>query len=659
MNILGISAYYHDSAAALISDGEIIAAAQEERFSRKKHDARFPKNAIAYCLKEAKIDLQQVDQIVFYDKPLVKFERLLETYLAYAPNGFRSFLAAMPIWLKEKLYLKTILKRELAEMANCKTSKLKPSLLFTEHHQSHAASAFFPSPFQKAAVLCLDGVGEWATTSVWLGDGNQLTPQWEIDFPHSLGLLYSAFTYYTGFKVNSGEYKLMGLAPYGEPKYVDKILNYLIDLKDDGTFRLNMEYFNYTVGLTMTNQKFDELFEGPPRKAEGKLTQREMDIAASIQVVTEEVVLRLCRTVKKELNVDYLCLAGGVALNCVANGRLLREGIFKDIWIQPAAGDAGGALGAALAIWYQYCESERNVDLSSQVKTIEPDKSQVIPTSEVAEDGTEILTTSQPVATVTKSIAHLTCHDKMRGSYLGPKFADTEILEYLDAVKASYHRLDDSELMPQLAEILEQGNVVGWFQGRMEFGPRALGGRSIIGDPRNAKMQSVMNLKIKYRESFRPFAPSILAERVADYFEMDHTSPYMLLVAPVKASLRIPMTPEQEQLFGIEKLNVPRSKIPSVTHVDYSARVQTVHKETNPRYYDLISHFERRSGCAILVNTSFNVRGEPIVCTPEDAYRCFMRTEMDYLVLENFLIPKSEQIPWKQDDAWKNEFELD
>ncbi|HBL00096.1 MAG TPA: hypothetical protein DD001_23625 [Microcoleaceae bacterium UBA10368] len=659
MNILGISAYYHDSAAALISDGEIIAAAQEERFSRKKHDARFPKNAIAYCLKEAKIDLQQLDRIVFYDKPLVKFERLLETYLAYAPNGFRSFLAAMPIWLKEKLYLKTILKRELAEMANCKTSKLRPSLLFTEHHQSHAASAFFPSPFQKAAVLCLDGVGEWATTSVWLGEGNQLTPQWEIDFPHSLGLLYSAFTYYTGFKVNSGEYKLMGLAPYGEPKYVDKILNYLIDLKDDGTFRLNMDYFNYTVGLTMTNQKFDELFEGPPRKAEGKLTQREMDIAASIQVVTEEVVLRLCRTVKKELNVDYLCLAGGVALNCVANGRILREGIFKDIWIQPAAGDAGGALGAALAIWYQYCESERNVNLNLPVNTIEPQKSQVISTSEVAEDGTEILTTNQPAATVTKSIAHLTCRDQMRGSYLGPKFTDTEIIEYLDAVKASYHRFDDAELMPQLAEILEQGNVVGWFQGRMEFGPRALGGRSIIGDPRNAKMQSVMNLKIKYRESFRPFAPSILAERVADYFEMDHSSPYMLLVAPVKASLRIPMTAEQELLFGIDKLNVPRSEIPSVTHVDYSARVQTVHKETNPRYYDLISHFERRSGCSILVNTSFNVRGEPIVCTPEDAYRCFMRTEMDYLVLENFLLPKSEQIPWKQDEAWKNEFELD
>lgn len=658
MNILGISAYYHDSAAALIRDGEIIAAAQEERFSRKKHDARFPKNAIAYCLKEAKIDLRELDKIVFYDKPLVKFERLLETYLAYAPQGFRSFLAAMPIWLKEKLYLKTMLKRDLAAIANCKTNKL-PSLLFTEHHQSHAASAFFPSPFQKAAVLCLDGVGEWATTSVWLGDGNELTPQWEIDFPHSLGLLYSAFTYYTGFKVNSGEYKLMGLAPYGEPKYVDKILNYLIDLKDDGTFRLNMDYFNYTVGLTMTNKKFDQLFEGPPRQAEGKLTQREMDIAASIQVVTEEVVLRLCRTVKKELDVDYLCLAGGVALNCVANGRILREGIFKDIWIQPAAGDAGGALGAALAIWYQYCEQTRTVSANSTANSRQSLKSELITTNAAVEERTEVLTANQAVATVAKSVAHLTCHDKMRGSYLGPRFTDAEILEYLDAVQASYHRLDDAELMPQLAEILEQGNVVGWFQGRMEFGPRALGGRSIIGDPRNAKMQSVMNLKIKYRESFRPFAPSILAERVADYFEIDHSSPYMLLVAPVKASLRLPMTAEQEQLFGIQKLNIPRSEIPAITHVDYSARIQTVHKETNPRYYDLISHFEERSGCSVLVNTSFNVRGEPIVCTPEDAYRCFMRTEMDYLVLENYLLPKSEQIPWKQDDAWKNEFELD
>ncbi|OCQ91673.1 hypothetical protein BCD67_09200 [Oscillatoriales cyanobacterium USR001] len=646
MNILGISAYYHDSAAALISNGEIIAAAQEERFSRKKHDARFPENAIAYCLKQAKLELREIDRIVFYDKPLVKFERLLETYLSYAPQGFRSFLAAMPVWLKEKLYLKTLLRKELAAMAGCKTSVL-PTLLFTEHHQAHAASAFFPSPFQKAAVLCLDGVGEWATTSVWWGDGNSLTPQWEIDFPHSLGLLYSAFTYYTGFKVNSGEYKLMGLAPYGEPKYVDKILTHLLDLKDDGTFRLNMTYFNYATGLTMTNQKFDELFGGPPRKAEGKLTQREMDIAASIQVVTEEVVLRLSRTVQKELNADYLCLAGGVALNCVANGRILREGPFKDIWIQPAAGDAGGALGAALAVWYEYGGQQRDVK-----NWVVGDLSQEIAAGEIENF-------SAKAATATKSAVKLSCNDQMRGSYLGPRFSDAEILEYLDGIKASYQRLDDAELMPRLAEILDGGNVVGWFQGRMEFGPRALGGRSIIGDPRNTKMQSVMNLKIKYRESFRPFAPSVLAERVSDYFEIDHSSPYMLLVAPVKASLRIPMTAQQEQLFGIDKLNVPRSEIPAVTHVDYSARVQTVHKETNPRYYDLIYNFEQRTGCSVLVNTSFNVRGEPIVCTPEDAYRCFMRTEMDYLVLENFLLAKSEQIPWKQDDSWKNEFELD
>lgn len=611
MKILGISAYYHDSAAALVCEGEIVAAAQEERFSRKKHDARFPGAAIAYCLQEAGIGLRDLDQIVFYDKPLVKFERLLETYLAYAPQGFRSFLAAMPVWLKEKLYLKTLLKKELAALGECKTSQL-PKLLFAEHHQSHAASAFFPSPFHRAAVLCLDGVGEWATTTVWLGEGNQLTPQWEIDFPHSLGLLYSAFTYYTGFKVNSGEYKLMGLAPYGEPKYCDKILNHLLDLKEDGTFRLNMDYFNYTTGLTMTNQKFHDLFGSPPRQPESKLTQREMDIAASIQNVTEEVVLRLAKTVRKELSADYLCLAGGVALNCVANGRILRECGFKDIWIQPAAGDAGGALGAALAIWHQYGNQPRSAG-----------------------------------------------GDRMRGSYLGPRFAGAEIREYLDAVKANYLPLDDGELMPRLAEILAQGNVVGWFSGRMEFGPRALGARSIIGDPRNPKMQSVMNLKIKYRESFRPFAPSVLAERVSDYFEIDRASPYMLLVAPVRESLRIPMTDEQQQLFGIDKLNVPRSALPAITHVDYSARIQTVHKETNPRYYDLIRHFEALTGCAVLVNTSFNVRGEPIVRTPEDAYRCFMRTEMDYLVLENFLLAKSQQLPWKPDDSWKEEFELD
>ncbi|AVH65373.1 carbamoyltransferase family protein [Nostoc sp. 'Peltigera membranacea cyanobiont' N6] len=612
MRILGISAYYHDSAAALVVDGDIVAAAQEERFSRKKHDARFPKGAIAYCLKQANIKLREVDQIVFYDKPLVKFERLLETYLAYAPKGLSSFIAAMPVWLKEKLYLKTLLKKELATLGDCKKTQL-PQLLFTEHHQAHAASAFFPSPFERAAVLCLDGVGEWATTSVWLGEDHQLTPQWEIDFPHSLGLLYSAFTYYTGFKVNSGEYKLMGLAPYGEPKYVDHILNHLLDLKEDGTFRLNMDYFNYTTGLTMTTPKFHQLFGGEPRQSEGKLTQREMDIACSIQHVTEEVVLRLARTVKKELDTDYLCLAGGVALNCVANGRILRETDFRDIWIQPAAGDAGGAVGAALAIWHQYHEKPR-----------------------IPNDG-----------------------DAMRGGYLGPCFGKTEIQDYLQSVNAPYQYLEDDKLMPELAEILEQGNVVGWFSGRMEFGPRALGGRSIIGDPRNPKMQSVMNLKIKYRESFRPFAPSVLAEQVSNYFDLESPSPYMLLVAPIKAELRIPMTTEQEELFGIDKLNVKRSQIPAITHVDYSARIQTVHQQTNPRYYELLRHFQAKTGCAVLVNTSFNVRGEPIVCTPEDAYRCFMRTEMDYLVLENFLLAKSNQPQIQKDESWKTEFELD
>jgi carbamoyltransferase len=618
VKILGISAYYHDSAAAIVRDGEIVAAAQEERFSRKKHDARFPVNAIHYCLQEAGWKLTDCDRIVFYEKPLIKFERLLETYLAYAPRGFRSFLKAMPVWLKEKLYLKSVLKKELAKLGNCKTRDL-PLLMFTEHHQSHAASAFFPSPFDRAAVLCLDGVGEWATTSVWLGQDNQLIPQWQIDFPHSLGLLYSAFTYYTGFKVNSGEYKLMGLAPYGEPKYVDLILDNLIDVKPDGTFRLNMDYFNYANGLTMTSKKFHKLFGSPPRKPESQMTQKEMDLARSIQQVTEEVVLRLARTVKQELDVKYLCLAGGVALNCVANGRVLREAGFEDIWIQPAAGDAGGALGAALAVAYQY---------DNQSRFAIP----LVPSS---------------------------TSDQMQGSYLGPKFSDAQIREYLDRINAPYQDLKDEELMPRLAEILEKGCVVGWFQGRMEFGPRALGGRSIIGDPRNPKMQSVMNLKIKYRESFRPFAPSVLGERVSDYFEIDRPSPYMLLVADVRDSLRIPMTEEQQQLFGIEKLNIPRSKIPAVTHVDYSARIQTVHEETNPRYHHLIRHFEAQTGCGVVVNTSFNVRGEPIVCTPEDAYRCFMRTEMDYLVLENFLLAKTEQKVEEQDESWKTEFELD
>jgi carbamoyltransferase len=612
MNILGLSAYYHDSAAALVADGEALAAAQEERFSRKKHDARFPIHAVNYCLSAGGLTLTEVDYVVFYDKPLIKFERLLETYLAYAPDGFRSFVAAMPVWLKEKLFLKDLLKKELAALGGCKVDALPP-LLFTEHHQSHAASAFFPSPYERAAVLCMDGVGEWATTSVWLGEGNKLDPLWEIDFPHSLGLLYSAFTYFTGFKVNSGEYKLMGLAPYGEPKYKDLILDKLLSLKADGSFRMDMQYFNYANGLTMTNRHFDDLFGGPPRQAESPVTQREMDIAASIQAVTEEVVLRLGRTVQRETGADYLCLAGGVALNCVANGRLLREGPFRDIWIQPAAGDAGGALGAALSVWHEYLEKPRSVNAG----------------------------------------------DSMSGSYLGPRFSEREITEYLDSVDARYERLDDAQLMPRLAEILDQENVVGWFQGRMEFGPRALGGRSIIGDPRSQAMQSVMNLKIKYRESFRPFAPSVLAERVSDYFELQGSSPYMLLVAPVHESIRLPMSEEQQRLFGIEKLNVPRSEIPAITHVDYSARVQTVHPETNPRYYELIKHFEQRSGCPVIVNTSFNVRGEPIVCTPEDAYRCFMRTEMDYLVLENVLLAKTEQPGWEKDDSWQDEFELD
>ncbi len=611
-HILGISAYYHDSAAALVRDGDIIAAAQEERFSRKKHDSRFPSQAIAYCLRESGLDLAGVDFIVFYDKPLIKFERLLETYLAYAPKGFRSFLAAMPVWLKEKLFLKTTLKKELARIAGVRITALPP-LLFAAHHQSHAASAFYPGPFEKAAVLCMDGVGEWATTSVWLGEGNRLTPLWEIDFPHSLGLLYSAFTYYTGFKVNSGEYKLMGLAPYGDPKYVDVILEHLLDLKQDGTFRLNMDYFNYAAGLTMTSRKFDRLFGGPPRKPESPLTQREMDIARSIQFVTEEVILRLSKTIHQELGCEYLCLAGGVALNCVANGRLLREGPFRDIWIQPAAGDAGGAIGAALAAWHGHLDKPRQI-----------------------------------------------CDtDRMRGSYLGPQFSETEIKLYLDSMGVAYRRMNDAELFPEVARLLEQEKVIGWFQGRMEFGPRALGGRSILGDPRSPRMQSVINLKIKYRESFRPFAPAVLAERASEYFDLDRPSPYMLLVAPLNEKYKISMTAEQERLFGIEKLNIPRSVLPAITHVDYSARVQTIHRDTNPRFHALLCEFNHLAKCPVLINTSFNVRGEPIVCSPEDAYRCFMRTEMDYLVLENFLLAKTDQPPGEKDWSWQNKYEVD
>lgn len=611
--ILGISAFYHDSAAALVVDGRIVAAAQEERFTRKKHDAGFPAEAIRYCLQEAGLQLADIDRVVFYDKPLLKFERLLETYLAYAPAGFRSFLTAIPVWLKEKLYLKKTLKRELAALGGLKESEL-PTLMFTEHHQSHAASAFFPSPFPKAAVMCLDGVGEWATSSVWLGEGNRLTPQWDINFPHSLGLLYSAFTYYTGFKVNSGEYKLMGLAPYGEPRYVDRILEHLLDLKDDGSFRLDMQYFNYAAGLTMTGPKFHALFDGEPRQPESPVTQKEMDLARSIQVVTEEIVLRLARTVHRELGVDRLCLAGGVALNCVSNGRLLREGPFREIWVQPAAGDAGGALGAALAVWHEYLDQPREADGRN---------------------------------------------DRMQGSYLGPSYGNDHIECYLQEIGAKYRRLNDAELLPEVAGLMADNRVIGWFQGRMEFGPRALGGRSIIGDPRSTDMQSVMNLKIKYRESFRPFAPAVKADKVSEWFQHQAVSPYMLMVAPVAESQRIAMTAEQENLFGIDKLNVPRSRIPAVTHVDYSARIQTVHPDTNPRFHGLLDAFEQRTGCPVSINTSFNVRGEPIVNTPEDAYRCFMRTEMDVLVLENCLLLKNEQPLFEDSGDWRNEFELD
>jgi carbamoyltransferase len=614
MDILGISAFYHDSAACLLRDGEIVAAAQEERFTRKKHDAGFPKEAVRYCLREGGIALTDLRHIAFYDKPLLKFERLLETYIGFAPRGVQSFVRAMPVWLKEKLFLKRLLERELTALAGGIAKAELPGLLFGEHHESHAASAFYPSPFESAAVLCLDGVGEWATTSAWLGEGKELTHLWEIPFPHSLGLLYSAFTYYTGFKVNSGEYKVMGLAPYGRPTYLQAIYDHLIDLKADGTFRLNMEYFNYSTGLTMTNRRFDHVFGGPPRQPEALLTQREMDLARSIQDVTEEVMLRLATTLHRETGADNLCLAGGVALNCVGNGRILRDGPYTGLWIQPAAGDAGGAVGAALSAWHRLENRPR--------KTAPPE-------------------------------------DAMRGAFLGPGYSNAEIERFLEKQGAPHARLSEGELLERVADELAAGKVVGWFQGRMEFGPRALGARSILGDGRNPQMQSVMNLKIKYRESFRPFAPSVLRERVADYFDLDGDSPYMLLVAPVQERRRTPAAPEHESLWGIERLHVPRSDIPAVTHVDYSARIQTVHEATNPRYYRLLKVFEAKTGCGVIVNTSFNVRGEPIVCAPSDAYRCFMRTEMDVLVLENCLLHKSDQKPLVGDTDWRREFELD
>ena len=611
MKILGISAFYHDAAAALVVDGEIVAAVQEERFTRKKHDLGYPKNSIEYCLKFASLSPMDIDCVVFYDKPLSKFERLLKTYLAFAPRGFASFREATPIWLKEKLFHKNRMIRELKCLDRCVDWSSR--LIFSEHHLSHAASAFFPSPFKSAAVLTMDGVGEWATTSLAIGKGNKLEVIREIHFPHSLGLLYSAFTYYTGFKVNSGEYKVMGLAPYGAPRYVDTIKAHLIDIKEDGSFRLNLDYFDYCTGLRMTNERFHTLFGAPPRSPEVPLTQREMDLAASVQAVTEEIVLKLARSIAKETGERNLCLAGGVALNCVANGKLLREKIFDNIWIQPAAGDAGGALGAALAGYYLFKGEQRKLTSSG---------------------------------------------DAMKGSYLGPGFSQLEIEERLIAVGAKFEILDDEELINDCAGALVEGKAIGWHQGRMEFGPRALGARSIIGDARSPTMQKLLNLKVKYRESFRPFAPSILREDVADWFDLDVDSPYMLFVADVKAKHRVAMSDEDIKLFGIDKLNLVRSSIPAVTHVDYSARIQTVHKDTNPRYHALISKFKELTGCPVLVNTSFNVRGEPIVNTPEDAFRCFMGTEIEVLVVGNCVLKKEHQDK-SLAISYEDNFELD
>ena len=604
--ILGISAFYHDSAACLLKDGDIVAAAQEERFTRKKHDHAFPAKAVEFCLKEGKISPEDLSHVAFYDKPWIKFERLLETYLAFAPTGIVSFLKAMPLWLKEKLWMSDIIKEKVG---------YEGDLVFPEHHQSHAASAFYPSPYKRAAILTIDSVGEWATASWGVGSGNTISLKNELHFPHSLGLLYSAFTYYTGFRVNFGEYKVMGLAPYGEPKYVDTIFDHLMDLREDGSFRLNMEYFNYCQGLTMTNKKFDALFGGPPRQPESKLTQREMDLARSVQEVTEEVMMRMARHVKEQTDEKYLCLAGGVALNCVSNGKLLRSGLFDDIWIQPAAGDSGGALGAAAHTWFQVMGNERTADDE---------------------------------------------HDKQYGSYLGPVYSDQKIQDWLEDEEFPYTWYDDEDqLTHRIAREMANGNVVGNFQGRMEFGPRALGNRSILGDARDPEMQSKMNLKIKYRESFRPFAPSCLNERVDHFFELDRPSPYMLLVAEVKKDRRKELTEKEQEQFGIDKLKIPRSDIPAITHVDYSARVQTVHRKTNPRYYKIIKAFEGLTGYGIVINTSFNVRGEPIVCSPQDAYRCFMRTEMDVLVLGNAILYKKEQPEFHETEDWREKIPLD
>ncbi len=609
MHILGVSAFYHDSAAALLRDGEIIAAAQEERFTRIKHDSDFPSNAAEYCLREAGITADQLDAVVFYDKPLLKFERLLETYLAVAPRGLRQFMMAMPIWFKQKLHLPREIDKGLK-------NKYSGPIYFTEHHESHAASAFFPSPFEEAAVLTIDGVGEWATTTWGVGRGNRLELKNEIRYPHSLGLLYSAFTYYTGFRVNSGEYKVMGLAPYGEPKYVDLIFNHLLDLKEDGSFWMDMSYFDYMHGLTMTSSKFHDLFGAPARTPETKISQREMDLAASVQKATEIIVDKICRHIHQETGLENLCLAGGCALNCVANGKVLREGPFKRMWIQPAAGDAGGALGAAQFLWHQILGNKRSAPVNMM--------------------------------------------DFQKGSYLGPQFTSEDAKKYVSSVGGKFEQFDSKEQMyKRVADLLAEGKVVGRAAGRMEFGPRALGNRSILGDPRNTEMQKVLNLKIKFRESFRPFAPSCLADACSDLFDHEAESPYMLLVAPVREERRKKMTPEQEKLFGIEKLNILRSDVPSITHVDYSARIQTVHEETNPDYYGIIKAFEEKTGYGVVVNTSFNIRGEPIVCTPEDAYKCFMYTDMDALLLEDIICLKDEQPPMEGAEEHKQKFKLD
>ena len=611
MRVLGVSAFYHDSAAALIEDGAITAAAQEERFARKKHDAGFPQNAIAYCLAQAGITLQDIDYVAFYDKPFLKFERLLETYVAFAPRGFKSFRMAIPVWLREKLFQKDLLRKEFKKYDP--DFDWQNKLLFAEHHQSHAASAFFPSPFKEAVVLTMDGVGEWATTSVATGNGSDLQMTKEIHFPHSIGLLYSAFTYYTGFRVNSGEYKVMGLAPYGEPKYVDLIFDHLVDLKEDGSFRLNQDYFDYCTGLRMTNDKFADLFGGPARTPEKLLTQKHMDLAASVQKAVEEIVLKMTRSLAKETESKNLCLAGGVALNCVANGKILRDAAFENIWVQPAAGDAGGALGAALCAYHLFQKQPRT------------------PNGEM---------------------------DAMQGSYLGPEFSQSEIEQRLAAAGGKYSVLSDQDVTDVTAQALADEKAIGWFQGRMEFGPRALGGRSILGDPRSPAMQKTLNLKVKYRESFRPFAPSVLSEDASDWFELDADSPYMLMVADVVKKRRREMSENEKSLFGIDQLNIVRSEIPAVTHVDYSARIQTVHRETNPRYHALISKFKELTGCPVVVNTSFNVRGEPIACTPEDAFRCLMGSEIDVLVVGNCLLKKEDQDPALKLD-YKNAFELD